>query len=371
VPSGATARGVLAFRRFDVLQPEPDGISDISVGPFAHGTERGGGHWRSLLRGSTRTFCPDPSQLAMTLRRARPTYLFGAPRLWQNLRAKLDSTLDDDERAALDRGIVRVRDKNLTAQPEADAHVLAALRARIGLDRVNRALTAAAPCPRALLEYYHGLGVGLNVFYGLTEAAAVTMTRPGHSDLGTVGIPLPGYEIRLGSDGEILVRTDSAAAGYRSLPEETRTTFDEDGWIHTGDIGALGEERRLQIVDRKKELLIPDHGHNVAPSTIESQLKSACPGIGHVCVIGDGRPHLAALIVLDPPEIGSEHRQRANVAEAITQVNSTRDPREQIRSHAILTDPWRPGDELTETLKLRRERILEKHATAIDQLYGQ
>ena len=241
-----------AFRRFDVLQPEPDGISDISVGPFAHGTERGCGHWRSLLRGSTRTFCPDPTQLPATLLDARPTYLFGAPRLWQNLKLKLDSTLDHHERVVLERGIAGVRAGDPTAPSSDDEHTLAVLKACIGLDRLNRPLTAAAPCPRSVLEYHHALGTGLGVFYGMTETAAITMTRPGIGDLGTVGMPVPGYEISLADDGEILVHTDSAAIRYHNLPEETAATFGADDWIRTGDIGIHDPDGRLLITDRKK-----------------------------------------------------------------------------------------------------------------------
>ena len=362
---------VATFRRFDVLQPEPDGIRDVSVGPFAHLAERGAGHWRSLLRGSTRTFCADPTDLGPTLLDARPSYLFGPPRLWQNLKAKLDSTLDETERGALDRGIARVHAGDTTPPSEDDEHALATLRARVGLDQLNRGVTAAAPCPRAVLEYYHGLvGVGFNEFYGMTETGAATMTRPGIADLGTVGVPVPGYEIRLAPDGEVLVRTDSAAIGYRNQPEETTATFPPNGWIHTGDVGTLDDNRRLGIIDRKKELLIPDHGHNIAPGQIESELKGACPTIGHVCVVGDRRPHLAALIVLEPPELANDDHAQANVAHAIAQVNATHDPRERIEMHTILPDPWLPGDELTETLKLRRRRILEKHAQAITGLYS-
>jgi long-subunit acyl-CoA synthetase (AMP-forming) len=357
------------LRRFDALQPEPDGIRDISVGPFAHATERGCAHWRSLLRGSTRTFCIDPAQLGATLLEARPTYLFGAPRLWQNLKTKLDSTLDGAERAALERGMARVQRGDPNAPSEDDAQRLATLRARLGLDRVNRALTGAAPCPQTVLEYYHGLGVGLNAFYGLTDAGVPTMTRPGLDDLGTVGVLVPGFELCLAPDGEILVRSDSSPSAYHNLPEETEATYTADGWIRTGDIGTLDDHGRLRIIDRKKELVIPDHGHNIAPSQIESELKSTCPMIAHVCVLGDNRPHLAALIVLDPPDLANDQHAQATVAAAVAQVNAARDPRERIEAHAILADPWLPGDELTETLKLRRRRILEKHFQTIAQLY--
>ena len=254
-----------SFRRFDLLQPESDGICDVSVGPFAHLAERGAGHWRSLLRGSTRTFCLDPTDFGPTLLDASPTYLFGPPRLWQNLRARLDTTLDLDERGPLGRSIARVRTGD-TAPPGEEAEPgLATLRARVGLDRLTRGLTAAAPCPRAVLEYFHGLGVGFGEFYGMTETGAATMTRAGSADPGTLGVPIPGYEISLAADGEVLVKSDSAAVGYRDLPEETAATFAADGWIRTGDVSTLDRDGQLRIIDRKKELLIPDHGHNIAP----------------------------------------------------------------------------------------------------------
>ena len=358
-----------AMRRFDLLQPEPDGIRDISAGPFAHLTERGAGHWRSLLRGSTRTFCPDPAQLPATLLDARPTYLFGPPRLWQNLREQLNGTLDESERAALARAMAALRDGR--KPPTADQEpALAALLSRVGLDRLTRALTAAAPCPRGLFEYFHALGLALGEFYGMTETSAATMTRPGTSDLGTVGVPVPGYDIRLAADGEVLVRSDSTAVGYHNLPEQSAATFAADGWIHTGDIGALGEHGQLRIIDRKKEILIPDHGHNVAPAPIESELRSACPSIAHACLIGDRRPYIAALIVLQPPELAHDQHARSQVKQAISNINADLDPRQQIKSHVILSEPWSPGDELTETLKLRRHRILNKYEQAIKQLYG-
>jgi long-chain acyl-CoA synthetase len=355
---------VEAMRRFDLLQPEPDVIRDVSAGPFAHLTERGAGHWRSLLRGSTRTFCLEPAQLGATLLETRPTYLFGPPRLWQTLREQLNRTLDESERAALDRATARVRG------PAADDEaVLARLRARVGLDRLERALTAAAPCPRALFEYFHALGVPLGEFWGMTETSAATMTRPGRADLGTVGVAVPGYEIRVAADGEVLVRSDSAAAGYHGLPEHSAETFAADGWIHTGDLGTLDADGRLRIVDRKKEMLIPDHGHNVAPAPIESELKCQCPAVAHVCLVGDGRPHIAALIVPEQPQLAQDEHLRTQVERAIAHLNTGLERRERIGAHVLLPGPWLPGDELTETLKLRRRHIARKYADVITRLY--
>jgi long-chain acyl-CoA synthetase len=363
-------QAIAAMRRFDLLQPETDVVRDISAGPFAHLTERGAGHWRSLLRGSTRTFCPDPAQLGATLLDARPTYLFGPPRLWQSLRERLNATLDESERAAVDRAVARLRRDRDRRPAPGDEHVLTPLLGRVGLDRLTRALTAAAPCPIAIIDYFHAIGIELGEFWGMTETSAATMTRTGGADAGTVGVPVPGYEIRLAEDGEILVRSDATAVAYHELPEQTAETFGADGWIHTGDIGTLDDDGRLRIIDRKKDMLIPDHGHNVAPAPIESELKCACPSIAHVCLIGDQRPHLAALIVLEQPELAHDAHARSMVEQAISHINSGLEPREQIVSHTILSQPWSTGDELTETLKLRRRHIADKYADTINQLYS-
>ncbi|HEY4811714.1 MAG TPA: long-chain fatty acid--CoA ligase, partial [Solirubrobacteraceae bacterium] len=173
----------------------------------------------------------------------------------------------------------------------------------------------------------------------------------------------------LDDDGEVLVRTNSRARGYRNQPSETAETFGRDGFLRTGDIGALDEQGRLRIIDRKKEFLIDESGHNTAPAAIESALKSVCPLIGHVCLVGDGRPYLSALILLEPPELASDPRAAARVADAIERLNAAGDPRERIHRHMLLTAPWLPGEELTETLKLRRKRIVEKHADAIAAMY--
>jgi long-chain acyl-CoA synthetase len=361
--------------RFDLPQPEPDGSRDISLGPFAHMGERAVGHWRSLLRGSTRTFCSDLRAFPGALLDARPTFLFGAPRLWQALKAGLEATLDQPERAALDRALARVRELAGGSHPaplaEEDEVVLGRLRARVGLDRINRALTGAAPCPLSVQEHYHALGVPFGEFYAMTELPPCAITRPGVVDLGTVGPIVPGYEVVFDSDGEVLVRTDSRARGYRNLPAEMAATFPADGFLHTGDIGALDDKGRLRIVDRKKELLIPEHGHNIAPARIEAELKNASSLIGHAIVVGDRRPFLAALIVLEPADRAADPAAVAAVADAIERVNTASDPRELIEAHTTLPGAWTPGDELTETLKLRRRRILEKYASEIDRMYKQ
>jgi long-chain acyl-CoA synthetase len=359
--------------RFDLVHPEPDGCRDVCFGPFAHMGERAVGHWRSLMRGSTRTICADPSELPVALLDARPTFLWGSPRVWQALKTALQSTLAEHECDVLARATTRLRRPQGDQAPpplsEEDQNTLADLRARIGLDQVARALVGAAPCPLAIQEHYHALGVPFGEFYGMSELGVPTMSQLGMSDLGTVGRPVPGHEVILADDGEVLIRTDSSARGYRNRPAETAETFGNDGFISTGDIGALDERGRLRIIDRKKEILIDEHGHNTAPAPIESALKSACPLIGHVCLVGEGRPDLTALILLEPPQLVSDPNARAEVADAIQHLNASSDPRERIQRHTILTAPWLPGEELTETLKLRRTRIAEKHADTIAAMY--
>jgi long-subunit acyl-CoA synthetase (AMP-forming) len=182
---------------------------------------------------------------------------------------------------------------------------------------------------------------------------------------------VPGYELQIAPDGEVLVRSPHAPRGYRNRAAESAETYGADGWIHTGDIGELDHEGRLCLIDRKKEMLVPEHGHNVSPAKLESALRDGCPLIAQACVVGDGRPHLAALIVLEPTDpAGDEEQARAAVATAIAEVNASLDPRERIGAHAIVADAWLPGAELTETLKLRRAPIAERYEETIDGLYS-
>ncbi len=359
---------------FDAMLVETDEIHDIAYGPFPALAERFGSHWYSLMRGSTRTICADPTQLGSALLDARPTRLGGSTAVWQRLKRALEVTLSSEERAVLEGAVERVR---ATARGEASASLdeaqeatLAALRARVGLDRINGAFSTAAPCPDAVHEHYHALGVPFQELFAMTETGVSAVQRSGLVDFGTLGGPAPDYELRIARDGEVLVRSPHAPCGYRNRPRESAETYGPEGWIHTGDIGELDTEGRLRLVGRKKEMIIPEHGHNVAPVQIESALKDACPQVAHVCVVGDGRPHLAALVVIDLTERSRESETRATVATAIAEVNAKFESRERIEAHAIIFDAWLPGAELTDTLKMRRPQIAERYASTIERLYA-
>ncbi|HXM87263.1 MAG TPA: AMP-binding protein, partial [Solirubrobacteraceae bacterium] len=274
---------------FDSVWPEADGIHDISYGSFANVGERGCGHWRALILGSTRTICLEPKQLPAALLDARPTFLFGPPQVWQALKRALEGSLTAAERAALDASILRTR-ALVQGQPAetpsaGQEAILAALRQRVGLERVNKSLCAAAPCPPALREHYHALGVPFAENFAMTEIGSASTQRPGLTDYGTLGAASPGYELRVADDGELLVRSPLAATRYRNRPQETAATFDPDGWVHTGDLGELDGDGRLRLIGRKKEMIVPEHGHNVAPARLESALLDCSSLIVNACVI--------------------------------------------------------------------------------------
>lgn len=192
----------------------------------------------------------------------------------------------------------------------------------------------------------------------------------------------------MADDGEVLVRGDFVMKGYRNKPEETADTVDGDGWLHTGDIGAIDEAGYLSIVDRKKEIIINAAGKNMSPANIEATVKSSSPLIGQACVIGDARPYNTALIVLDAdvaPAWAAQHgveaadlatmasdpAMRAAIAEAVDAANSKLARVEQVKRFTILPVDWLPGgDELTPTMKLKRKPIAEKYAAEIEELYA-
>jgi long-subunit acyl-CoA synthetase (AMP-forming) len=222
----------------------------------------------------------------------------------------------------------------------------------------------------------------------MSEIASIATLVP-KDDLrfGTVGRAIPGVEVKLADDGEVLVSGDTMMAGYRNQPEKTAETIDGDGWLHTGDIGTLSEDGFLKIVDRKKELIINAAGKNMSPANIEQQLKQGSPLIGQAIAIGDRRPYNVALLVLDPdacaawasshglPDgsveaLSSDADVLEEVAAGVERANSHLSRVEQIKRFKVLAVDWSPaGDELTPTMKLKRKPIAAKYEAEIQALY--
>jgi long-chain acyl-CoA synthetase len=385
---------------------EPGNIT-LSYLPYAHIAERvlsmylppHVGDWQVHLVG-------DPAVLVPALVDVRPIQFFGVPRVWEKIRAGLAGMLaqepDADRRAAIEGAMsvgteyVESLQAGRTTSPElqqrydaASAAVLTPIKARLGLDRVTWAGSASAPMPVEVARFFAGLGLAINDIYGMTETCgAATACGPGQFRLGTVGTPLPGVELRIADDGEVLMRGPITTSGYHRRPEATATLLDDDGWVHSGDIGAIDDDGFLSIVDRKKELIITSAGKNIAPSNIESLLKES-PIVGHALAFGDHHPYVVAVLTLDGEVAPVVARARgiafidladlaakpeivAMAQAAVDAANARLSRPEQVKAFELLPTEWTAeSEELTPTLKLKRRVVHAKYADVIERLYGQ
>jgi long-chain acyl-CoA synthetase len=377
----------------------------ISWLPAAHVAERNAHHYLPVVFGLQITCCEDPRQVLSYLPEVRPSWFFAVPRIWEKLKAGLETMIaaqpeEEQQRmqTALDAALRKVRleqsgqdvPSELAEQvAQADAEIFAGLRTTLGLDQVEAINVGAAPTPVEVLEFFHAIGLPLAELWGMSETCGAGTVNPSDRiKIGTVGPPAPGVQIKLDSDGEVLMKSDVVMAGYRNLPEKTKETFTEDGWLRTGDIGEFDDDGYLKIVDRKKELIISAGGKNMSPANIEASLKTASPLIGQACCIGDGRPYNTALIVLDTDfapawataqgieataldSLARDGRIRAAVQEGVDTANEKLARVEQIKRFTIVEGDWLPsGDELTPTMKLKRKPIAEKYAAQIAAMYS-
>ena len=385
--------------------PFPDESHVISWLPAAHIAERGAHHYLPLAYGFTITCCPDGRKIMEYLPEVRPNWFFAVPRIWEKLKAGLETMIagqPDEQREQAESAIaaaiekVRLEQRGETVPDElaeqvarADEEMFAHLRAHLGLDRVEVVNVGAAPTPVDVIEFFNAIGVELAELWGLSETSGVaTSNRPGQVKIGTVGQAVPGVEVKLAEDGEVLVRGPSVMKGYRNAPDKTKEAFDADGWFLTGDIGEMDDDGYLKIVDRKKELIINAAGKNMSPANIEGALKGASPLIGQAAAIGDRRPFNTALIVLDAeyaPQwaskqgiedtsleaLAADEKVREAVQKGVDAANEKLARVEQIKKFTIVSGDWAPGgDELTPTMKLKRKPISEKYAEEIEAMYS-
>ena len=321
----------------------------ISYLPMAHIAERVCTHYLPMTVGLSVVCCPTPSAVTELLPRVRPHFFFSPPRLWEKLQAAVAA----DVAAGIDHQEIR---------------------RRLGFDELAAAVTGAAPCPPAVIEFFAAIGISLREVYGLSETTGVvSLASANDVRPGTVGPPLPSAQVRLAQDGELLVRGPLLMAGYRNRPEATAEAIDAEGWLHTGDIARIEADGHLRIVDRKKELIINAAGKNMSPTNIEARLTEGSPLIGQACVFGNGRPYNVALIVLDPAVAASyatDALRHAEVQAGVDRANARLARVEQIKHFVILAEEWVPdSDELTPTMKLKRRPIAQKYASQIEALY--
>jgi long-chain acyl-CoA synthetase len=380
---------------------DPTGFRLVSYLPMAHIAERMNSHYQGVTFGYEVTTCPEPSQVAQYLPDVRPQLIFAVPRIWEKMHAGVlaVTSRDPEQATALEAALAvgeqeqayRARGEPLPADLaetyETQAPTLAFVRGVLGLDAVVSAISGAAPIPREVLVFFRSLGVELSEIYGLSESSGPLTWTPCRVKIGTVGPPVPGCEVRLADDGEVLAAGGNIFRGYLDDPVKTAEALDDDGWLRTGDIGELDDDGYLRIVDRKKELIITAGGKNISPANLETALK-ASPLIGQACVIGDDRPFVSALVVLDPevaPEWAKAHGVEvgsvaelahdpvvhAEIEREVAAANQRFSNVERIKQFTILGDEWLPdSEELTPTMKLKRRGINAKYAAEIEAMYN-
>jgi long-chain acyl-CoA synthetase len=389
----------------ELIELPERGAKVISWLPAAHVAERNAHYYLPVTKGVAVHVCADPRRIAEYLPKVNPTWFFAVPRIFEKLKAGLEAMLaglPDEQREQAERGLeaalqkVRLEQAGEEVPPEvaeaaaqADEQMFSHLRKQLGLDEALAVNAGAAPTPLEVLEFFHAIGIPIGELWGMSETCGLgTINPPDRIKLGTVGPPTPGIEIRLDEDGEVLIKADCVMPGYRNLPEKNEETFNEDGWLRTGDIGEIDEDGYLKIVDRKKELIINAAGKNMSPANIESHVKTASPLIGQAVAIGNARSYNVALVTLDPDfapvwakqngfddksiaDLAGEEKVRDAVQSAVDEANARMARVEQIKKFTILPEPWEPGgDELTPTMKLKRKPIDEKYAEEIEALYS-
>jgi long-chain acyl-CoA synthetase len=391
---------VSGWTHLEVVDP----LRQVSYLPLAHIAERFASHWGSVYRGDLIYLCPDQSLLLPALLEARPTFFLGVPRVWEKFQsaimAGIGAETDPARKSAVLGAIAAARSLRaayragvepsveLVAGVDRAQPVFAALRAKLGLDQCRLAITSTAPLALDVQEFFDAIGLPLTEVWGMSEVTGPGLAvPPGAPRLGTVGTALPGVEVKLGADGELLTRGGNLMVGYYKAPDQTAEAIDADGWLHSGDIATVDADGYYRIVDRKKELIITAGGKNVSPANLESLIKHN-PLIGQAVALGDGRKFITALIVLAPDVAamwararGIEYVSMAELArhpdviravrQALADSNEKVSKPEQVKRFMILDPEWTAeSEELTPTLKLRRRVVDRKYAAEIDALYA-
>ncbi|MFC6086509.1 AMP-dependent synthetase/ligase [Sphaerisporangium aureirubrum] len=378
--------------------------SQISYLTYAHIAERVLSLYLPLFKASHVHFCPDLAQLGSVLGQVKPVAFFGVPRVWEKMMARLQALLatqpeeqQEQVRAAMAAGLAYIEAGQYGRTPSAevteayeraDAALLAIIRSMIGFENARWLGTAAAPMPLEVQRFFAGLGLKVLDVYGMTETSgAFTANSSSAYKLGTVGRPGEGVEVRIAEDGEIITRSPANTAGYLNRPEASADLLDDEGWLHTGDVGSVDEDGFVSIVDRKKELIITAGGENMSPANTEGYLKEH-PLVGQALVYGDRRPYVVAILTLDGEvapvwaqgrgiEYGSlaelaEHPEVLKEAEAAVAAANDKLARvQQVKKWRLLPVEWTAEtEELTPSLKLKRRVIHAKYAEAIDAMYA-
>jgi long-chain acyl-CoA synthetase len=332
--------------------------------------------------GYTLAYCPDVRGVSKALMEVKPTLFPSVPRVYEKVFAGVKGAAAESGPVkrriadwAFKVGERKVRGGGPLVALQAvlaDRLVLGKVRARMG-GRMRFAVSGGAPLAPEIAEFFQACGLTILEGYGMTECTtAATMNRPGANKIRTVGPALPGIELKIDTDGEILIRGGTIFGGYYKNPEATAEALTEDGWLRSGDIGTIDEDGYLSITDRKKDIIITAGGKNVSPQVIENSLK-ATPYISQALVVGDNRPYIVALITVDRDEVGSldEAEIKAAIEQTVADVNATLGRVEQIKRFAILPRDFSVDEgEITPTLKLKRRICIDHFRDEVEALYA-
>lgn len=380
--------------------PITESDSTLSFLPLSHVFERLAGYYFVLLVGGRIAYAENMETVAQNLVEIQPTVVTGVPRFYEKFYARVQETLRKATGLSLKvlswaLAVGEERAKRLLQKEPlpwllklqyyaADRLVFSKLRSRLG-SRIRFFVSGGAPLSKPLAEFFYGAGILILEGYGLTETSPViTCNRPNQFRFGTVGLPVPGVQVMIAHDGEILTRGPHVMRGYWNNPEATAQVMDS-GWFHTGDIGTIDTDGFLVITDRKKDMIKTSGGKLIAPQNLENFLK-ADPLIADCMVVGDKRKFVVALIVPDFEKLDVVAKELSGSGtleefvrdpkivnlfwERVEQVNSRLAPFEQIKKVAVLSGPFSvAGGTLTPTLKVKRRVVEERYASEIEAMY--
>jgi len=377
----------------------------VSYLPLCHAAEQGMTNFAGLIIQGETFYCRDLTQIKDYLVDVHPTIFLAVPRVWEKfeaalrgklaeatgIKAKLASWARKTELEAFKQEVATGRPVSSLSRNLANKLVISKIKEALGLDQLQVALSGAAPISVSTLEFFASIGLPVHEGYGMTETTAFASVQPhGRPKLGTIGRPLPGVQAKIAEDGEIMLKGINMVKGYHRLPDKTAELYDSDGWMHTGDLGAIDQDGYISITGRKKDLIITAGGKNVAPAEMEGYLQSI-PGVGQAVVVGDRQPYLSALIVLDPEalpelEVASQisglsdiqtaarnEEVKRYIEQEMQEVCNKKVARYQtIKKIKILPSVFSvDGGELTPTLKVKRNIVSEKYASEIAAFYAE
>ena len=393
----------------------------VSYLPMAHIAARAGDHYQAIYRVGQIFPVPVLEDMRDALPSIKPSVFLAVPRVWEKFKAGLQARIDENPKKDLiDKAIknglekvdyeqsgvsvpfgIKVKDKVFQKL------VFSKFKDGLGIMDTEYFVTAAAPMNKDVHRWFHAIGIDITEIFGMTEdTGPATIGVPKNAaeqfvkklktagvnipsvlnPIGKVGIPIPGTEIKVLEDGELCLKGNHVAQGYYKAEDQTLETFDENGWLHTGDLAEIADDGFVKIIGRKKEILITSAGKNIAPVEMEDLIKPH-QLVGQVCVVGDGKKYLSALIVLDGDGgaaawagkngieysikvLAKNEKVREAVQEQVNLANSQVAQVQQIKKFVILDKEWTDSSgELTPTLKLKRNVIAEMYNDEIESMY--